>query len=341
VSSSLTLADAARIMREAVKDKSYRAFPMGGEVAAYLRWKRGQLTPASYDSYESILDKLVRNFCDLELSDFEPPVGVERIEEFLDHRCGESAAGTYNNYHAVLSDFFKWATLKDKLHGDPMRPILRRKKRDIHRTIFSDDDRTRILADGPDGDSLYRDRVALRLLLKNGIRKGSLTAIQFRHFDRSRRRLTVFAKGGKIRELPIVDEGLWEDLGNHMVLVTAEPDHYLVCSRKAVWRGYLPDGSSKFDYISYPGKPLSAHGMHNWWYGCLQRAGVAAAGQTSGEKMHKARHTAGQSLLDKTGNLKAVQKLLMHSDIATTGNIYTDWDEDRLAADLEGSTFGE
>jgi site-specific recombinase XerC len=37
--------------------------------------------------------------------------------------------------------------------------------------------------------------------------------------------------------------------------------------------------------------------------------------------MHMARHTAGQSVLDSTGNLKAVQKLLGHSSITTTGDI--------------------
>ncbi len=40
--------------------------------------------------------------------------------------------------------------------------------------------------------------------------------------------------------------------------------------------------------------------------------------------------TAGQSVLDHTGNLKAVQKLLGHSSITTTGDIYTDWDIDQL-----------
>jgi len=51
--------------------------------------------------------------------------------------------------------------------------------------------------------------------------------------------------------------------------------------------------------------------------------------------MHKARHTAGQRVLDRTGNLKAVQKLLGHSSIQTTGDIYADWDIDQLARTLE------
>jgi len=47
--------------------------------------------------------------------------------------------------------------------------------------------------------------------------------------------------------------------------------------------------------------------------------------------MHTARHTAGQRVLDRTGNLKAVQKLLGHASIQTTGDVYADWDIDALA----------
>jgi integrase/recombinase XerC len=50
--------------------------------------------------------------------------------------------------------------------------------------------------------------------------------------------------------------------------------------------------------------------------------------------MHKARHTAGQRVLDATGNLKAVQQLLGHTSIQTTGDIYADWDIDHLAATM-------
>jgi integrase len=80
---------------------------------------------------------------------------------------------------------------------------------------------------------------------------------------------------------------------------------------------------------------MGVHGLHNWWYRCLERAAVVPEGQTSGERMHKARYTAGQRVLDHTrGNLKAVQKLLGHSSISTTGDIYVDWDIDQLAAVL-------
>jgi integrase len=93
----------------------------------------------------------------------------------------------------------------------------------------------------------------------------------------------------------------------------------------------------RIDRFQYRDQPMGVHGLHKWWYRCLERAGVVAKGQTRGERMHKARHTAGQRVLDAThGNLNAVQKLLGHSSISTTGDIYTDWDIDQLADTLSG-----
>ena len=63
---------------------------------------------------------------------------------------------------------------------------------------------------------------------------------------------------------------------------------------------------------------MGVQGRHNWWYGCLQRAGVVPKGVTSGERMHKA----------------SVQKLLGHASISTTADAYTDWDVEQLAESL-------
>jgi site-specific recombinase XerC len=84
----------------------------------------------------------------------------------------------------------------------------------------------------------------------------------------------------------------------------------------------------------FPDKPMSAHGAHDWWYRCQERAGLVATGQTSGAKMHRTRYTAGQRVLDATGNLKAVQALLGHASISTTADTYTNWDVQQLESSL-------
>lgn len=127
-----------------------------------------------------------------------------------------------------------------------------------------------------------------------------------------------------MRELPIPHPSFWFDLERVILDAEAQPDHYLVPRRWANRRAVklLPD------------QPMGAHGVHRWWYRCLERAGIVAKGASSGERMHKARHAAGHRVLDATGNLKAVQKLLGHSSIQTTGDIYADWDDEQLARTL-------
>jgi integrase len=118
-------------------------------------------------------------------------------------------------------------------------------------------------------------------------------------------------------------------LGKLLVERECEPHEYLLNRRRTIPHG------KRLDVIEFRAQPMGVHGLHDWWwYGCLQRAGVVPAGTTSGERMHKARHTAGQRVLDATGNLKAVQKLLGHESIQTTGDVYTDWDVEQLAESL-------
>jgi integrase/recombinase XerC len=308
-----------------MKDKSYRAFPLGVEAGYYLRAKRKSLTPESYRDYEACLDKLARYYADLELSSLEPPVGTERVEEFLDHQWGHRQPRTYNKNLSILRDFFKFQVLRGKLHGDPTLAIQRARSRDVHRTTFSVEARAAILA----SQESLRDRIAVRLLLDYGLRKGALGAIQFKHFDHAQRRLVIFTKGEKVRLLPIPDSMFWLDLERHILDWQANPDDFLMCRRK-----FIPHSPTVRETREYHDKPMGAHGLHDWWYACLERAGLVAKGQTSGEKMHKARHTAGQRVLNATGNLKAVQKLLGHASIQTTADIYTDWDIDQLAETL-------
>jgi integrase/recombinase XerC len=327
----LTAADVARLNRELVKDKSYQLLPLGQEAAAYLRTKRKRLTESSFRDYEAGLDKFARFFPDLELRDLEPPVGTRRIEEFLDAQYGHQAPRTYNKNLSILRDFFKHMALRGEMHGDPTLAVERARARDVYRTTFNNDQRRAILAAQED----RRDRIALRLLLDYGLRKGALRAVQIKHFDHWRKRLTIFTKGQKVREVPIPDPAFWTDLEQYVLEAQSKPADFLMCRQRTIPVG-KPDanGRRQVQQRRFPDKAMSDHGLHKWWYRCLANAGVVPQGVQSGERMHKARHTAGQRVLDATGNLKAVQKLLGHASISTTGDIYADWDAEQLAATM-------
>jgi site-specific recombinase XerD len=324
----MTPAHVARLYRELMRDKSYQDYELGRDAAAYLRAKRKVITPATHRDYEAVLDKFARYHPDLALADFEPPVGTERLEEFLEHQWGKCAPRTYNKALSILRDFFKHHILRDNLHGDPTLAIERAKKHDVYRTTFNSSQVRGIIASQPE----LRDRIALRLLLVYGLRKGALKAARFEHFDHQRKRLTIFTKGGKIRKLPIPDSHFWMDLERHILDIEAQPGWYLV--NRISSRPNRRPGAEPF-IVEYHDQPMADHGLHAWWYRCLHRAGIVPEGVTNGERMHKARHTAGQRVLDHTGNLKAVQKLLGHASIQTTGDVYADWDIDQLAATME------
>lgn len=323
---TLTLAERSRVMEqyaEIMRDKSYEQLPMGQEVAEFLLRKRKRLAANSLDAYESTLNQFARKFAYLELRDFEPPIGTQRLEEFLDERWSGCKATTYNRHLAALCSFFDFQLTHGRMNADPTRQIEKAKPRQVYREIFSEDQCRAIIA----SQDVLRDRIMVRLMLHFGLRRGAVRAIQIKHFDHVRRHLTVFLKGGKVQELPLPEEAFWHDLERYIVESQARASHYLVYAR---W----PNGD--------PLKPMTGQAIHKLWYRCLAKAGVVEPGVTRGERPHKARHTSGQRVLDRTqGNLKAVQKFLGHSSIQTTADTYTDWDRYQLEATLRDVFKGE
>ena len=227
--------------------------------------------------------------------------------------------------------------LRGNLHGDPTLAIERARKRDVYRTTFSNDQVRAIVASQDE----LRDRVAVRLLLNYGLRKGALKAIQFKHFDHYRKRLTVFTKGEKVRELPIPHPEFWFDLERLILEFEAQPTHYLMQQQQTRVPATSTARRSSTEPAASPTSRWATTASTTGGTRCLERAGIVAAGTTSGERMHKARHTAGQRVLDATGNLKATQKLLGHESIQTTGDVYADWDIDQLADTMRAVLEGE
>lgn len=304
---------------------------IGCDSAEYLGAKRERLTPETYNAYRYCLTKVAPLWRELSLQHFEPPAGAELIEDGLDLLWSECAPRTYNGYLSIISDFFRFEVAAGRLQRDPTPLITRARVRPIYRPTFSREQCRAILAAQPH----LRDRIAVRLLLTYGLRKGSLRAIRFKHFDHQRRRVEVLAEDLKVGELPIPQEEFWLDLEQHILDTRASPDHYLLCRHKTIPVGPIrTDGRRRVELRWFPEKSLSGHGMHLWWYRCLANGGIVPQGVSRGHGMGKARHTAGQRLMDRTGNLKAVQALLCHTSIGTTACMYPDWDIDDLATTM-------
>ncbi|MDQ3995275.1 MAG: tyrosine-type recombinase/integrase [Actinomycetota bacterium] len=310
-----------------MRDRSYRATPLGLEVARYYRWKKNEwgAREETLRDYEAILAKLALDHADLELSDFEPPVGTERLRDFIDNRWGERTGRTRAKVISVLRDFFAYQVREQRLHGNPALPISRPRKREVARGTFVPSDVVKLISAQPRA----RDRVALLLLFRLGLRKGELTRVQFKHYDG--RRLTVFGKGGKVRYLPIVDSELRLALERHILDRGPEPDEFLLYVEKI---GPQFPGGPLATIWQDRCKPLSSTAMHRWWVACLKRADLPH------RPMHEARHTAITDFLRRSGNLKLAQMLAGHADIGTTANVYAHLDTTDLEAALRALEEG-
>jgi len=310
----LTLARALEIVQAATKDKSFLRLPFGQEVERYLASKKKVLTPASRETWESALHKLVMAFPTCELKDFELPAGGRMLERFMDERWGDAKPATYNKILTVIADFFKWQVKHGYMKGNPADVVDRAKPRDSERRTFTEDQVHAVLASATE----LRDRIALRLLFVYGLRRGELLKLQVKHADYTRKKITIFGKGGKVRRLPIPHPAFWTDWERWILETGAEPDHFLFCSAVG----------NQHHRRELRTQPASERLLFYWWVDRLAEARVPYL------NMHSARHTAGQRLLDATGNLKAVQVLLRHSNIATTASTYVDWNDDQLAASM-------
>ena len=255
---------AARVQREAMRDKSYRETPVGLAVGAYYRWKRNEwgATQRTLDDYELILARLAIDHADLELADFTPPVGTERLREFIDNRWGERTPRTRAKVISVLRDFFAWAVREKGLVGNPAAAITRPRKRGVERRPFPPGDSAKLIAAQP----RRRDRVAVLLLLRLGLRNGELARVQFKHYDG--RHLTVFGKGGKVRYLPVVDGELRLELERHILDRGPDPEEYLLYPERFGPEFYGgPVGLIWEDRF----RPLSPTAMHRWWRKVVDR----------------------------------------------------------------------
>jgi len=332
---SLRIGEASRILRDALKDKSYRSTPLGLEVARYIRWKRSEwgARPDTIRDYEPALARLALFFADLELRDFETPVGADRLRECWDYHWGERADRTRGKILSIWRDFFDWAIRERRdeegrqiIHGNPARMLRSPKKRGVKREPFEQNLVDRVLT----AQTYAADNLGARLILEYGVRRAELVGLRFRDFNFERRQAVVTGKGGNVRRVPIPDPAFWRDLGAFEIELGGRDtilDWFLIPKRER--RGL------KTFYWHHRGiKPRTAH---NWWYDCLERAGLVGdrdSGTRTGLFMHRGRHTVATEILRESGNIVAAQKMLGHADIRTTEEHYAAFDTDDVAAVL-------
>ena len=153
-----------------------------------------------------------------------------------------------------------------------------------------------------------RDRVMLELLYATGLRVSELISVETLQVNFEVGYLRVTGKGSKQRIVPM-----------------GEPARRLLLEyRETIRPRFLRERASRYLFVSRRGTPLSRQAFWKSLRARAQRAGL-----TKAVSPHMLRHSFATHLLGGGADLRSVQTMLGHADIATT-QIYTHVERERL-----------
>ena len=168
----------------------------------------------------------------------------------------------------------------------------------------------RLLAAPSGGNAAaLRDRALLELFYSSGLRVSELAAVTLQQLDLEGGCVRVFGKGAKERIVPV---GRRAREAIAVWLTAGRPDY--VRPRRT--------GSALF--LNRHGRPFSRVGL---WL--IVKKHAKRAGLAQNVKPHLLRHSFATHLLGGGADLRAIQEMLGHADIATT-QIYTAVEPKRL-----------
>jgi integrase/recombinase XerD len=147
-----------------------------------------------------------------------------------------------------------------------------------------------------------RDRAILEVLYSTAIRKAELSALTIHNLDKSRGLLTIICgKGGKDRVVPIGERAI------------AFLELYLTQVRLVWAKGQ--DNNKIF--LTAKGTPLCKHSIPSTLSKYIKGAEIGKSGSC-----HIWRHTCATVMLENGADIRYIQEMLGHSNLATT-QIYT------------------
>lgn len=163
------------------------------------------------------------------------------------------------------------------------------------------------LLNKPAGKTLsLRDRAILEIIYSSGLRASEVINIKMGDINFEAGFITVTGKGSKERVVPV----------NELALKTLTD--YIENSRPDI----LKKRASQYLFIAKGGKPMTRQRL---W----QLIKTYASGLSENISPHTLRHCFASHLLDGGADLRALQKMLGHTDISTT-QIYTKVTPERL-----------
>jgi integrase/recombinase XerD len=275
------------------------------DFLGYLEFERG-LSRNTLEAYRSDL---------LQFGGFLERAGVEALDAEHEHLAGfldelatgnddrpAAAPATLQRKAACLRSFYRHLRREGLLDRDPTADLRAPKKSQRLPHVLGRGEVQRLLA-APRGDdpSALRDRALLEIMYACGLRASEAIGLTMGDLDVDAGVLRTRGKGSKERMVPVGREAV------------AALQRYL--------RGGRPKLVGLRDepcvFVNHRGAGLTRQGL----YKIVQRH-ARAAGLEGKMSPHTLRHTFATHLLAGGCDLRSVQEMLGHADVATT-QIYT------------------
>ena len=288
-------------------DQSAPGSPQGADqrlIDAFVDalWAERGIAPATADAYRRDLAGFLEAVG-------RPPAELSRADilDFLARRMRSGAStSSIVRQLSCLRQFFAWALRERRVASDPMLDLDGpRRPRSLPGTLTARE--VEALLAAPDTDSPFdvRDRALLETLYATGMRVSEIAGLTLPRLNLGQGVIRVMGKGGRERLVPLGE-------------AAAEAIQRWLAVRPQL----RPRGEWLF--VSRSGRALSRQAI---WARIRQLA--MKAGIRESVHPHRLRHSFATHLLDNGADLRVVQMLLGHADLATT-QIYTHVSRARL-----------
>jgi integrase/recombinase XerD len=270
------------------------------EYLLYLRVEKG-LRPLTCEAYERDLTQFAE-YLESENATLATAEQI-RVSGFLEHlrKHGVESRSAARKL-SCLRGFYRWLLLDKRIRHDPtvnleslsMWKVLPKSLAESE--VASMMERASITANHPQADATdLRDRAILELLYAGGLRVSELTNLRVEDLSLDEGRIRLLGKGDKERVVP---------LGEPAIRALAA---YLASRPSKSNRKQ----SDSWLFLSERGQQLTRQ-----WIWHLVKASDSTASP------HKLRHSCATHMVEHGADLRSVQILLGHADIATT-QVYT------------------
>ncbi len=270
------------------------------EYHTYLRLERSY-SPNTIEAYEMDLDKL-RQYADEHQLDVVH-MSFEELEAFVFEQFKSvQSEATQARILAGVHAWFRFLLYKDYIDQDPSELLEGPRKSKHLPTVLSLEEVNAMMgAIDLSSNEGHRNRAMMEMLYGSGLRVSELVNLRLSRIYLNEHYMLIEGKGSKQRLVPLSP-------------VAEEWFGYWMQERSS-WP--VKPESKDFAFVNRYGRPLTRAMVFT-----IVRRLCAEAGITKTVSPHTLRHSFATHLLQNGADLRVIQQLLGHEDLATT-EIYT------------------